>query len=176
MADWIDCATLAQAKGLDGGLVAKAAAGLPFLLSEGAACALVPPQLDAPRNVTVESVVPRGDDEAVVFFAEVADRTAAEALTGCHCLMRAEEVDLASAIGALAADALACEGYEVVDEAEGPVGIVEGLEESPGQMRLAVRRPDGRMLLVPLVDAIVVAVDDDLRRMDVRLPAGLLDL
>lgn len=176
MADWIDCATLAQPKGLEGGLAAKAAAGLPFLLSEGAECALVPPQLDAPRRVTVEAVEMRGQAEAVVFFAEVADRATAEAIAGCHCLMRADQVDLEAAIGALAADALSCEGYRVVDAAAGPVGTVEGIDEVPGQMRLVVAREGAHPLLVPIVDEIVLAVDDERRQVDVALPAGLLEL
>lgn len=176
MADWIDCATLAQPKGLEGGLAAKAAAGLPFLLSEGAQVALVPPQEDAPRQVTVAAVEERGSAEAVVFFAEVADRSTAEAIAGCHCLMRADQVDLASAIGALAADALSCEGYQVVDAEAGCVGTVEGLDEAPGQMRLVVAREGGRPLLVPLVDEIVLSVDDARRQVDVALPAGLLEL
>ena len=34
----------------------------------------------------------------------------------------------------------------------------------------------GRRVLVPLVDALVVGLDEDARRIDVDLPDGLLDL
>ena len=178
MADWIDCAVLAHPTGLEGGLVCRAAAGLPFLLSEGAECALVPPPLDAPRTVTVERLEPRPKaDEAVVYFHEVVDAAVAQALAGCHCLMRADQVDVEAVVVAVASDALACEGYQVVDAAAGPVGTVAGVDEAPGQMRLVVERPEGgRALLVPIVPEIVAGVDDERRTVDVQLPAGLLEL
>lgn len=178
MADWIDCAVLAHPKGLEGGLVCRAAAGLPLLLSEGAECALVPPQLDVPRTVTVGRLEPRPKaGEAVVYFREVADASVAQALAGCHCLMRADQVDAEAVVAAVASDALACEGYQVVDSAAGPVGAVAGVDEAPGQMRLVVERPEGgRPLLVPIVPEIVAGVDDERRTVDVRLPAGLLEL
>ena len=44
-------------------------------------------------------------------------------------------------------------------------------------MRLVVERPEGgRPLLVPIVPEIVAGVDDERRTVDVRLPAGLLEL
>lgn len=178
MADWIDCAVLAHPKGLEGGFVCRAAAGLPLLLSEGVECALVPPQLDAPRTVTVRSLQARPKaGEAFVLFDEVADAATAQALAGCHCLVRADQVDAEAVLSAVAADALGCVGYEVVDEQAGAVGSVEGIDEAPGQMRLVVARSEGgRPLLVPLVPEIVLAVDDERQAVEVRLPAGLLEL
>lgn len=175
---WIDCASLAHAKGLEGGLACRAAAGLPFLLREGMGCALVPPQLDAPRRVTVRSVgAPTKSGEAVVRFDEVADVGTAELLAGCHCLVRADDLptDALDDLGLVAAG-LGCAGYAVVDAQAGPIGVVEAIEEGPAQRRLAVARPDGRTTLVPLVDELVVAVDDEARTVAVALPAGLLDL
>ena len=179
MGRWIDCATLAQAKGLEGGLVCRAAAGLPFLLREGARCALVPPQLDAPRDVTVASVRPGSrPGEAVVRFEEVGDLPTAERLAGCHCLLRADQAEELAA-GAHAAPALAAlrwEGYEVRDAQAGAVGTVEAVEEGSAQARLVVARPGGSSVLVPLVEEIVLGADDDERVVSVALPAGLLDL
>ncbi len=194
MGHWIDCAVLAHPKGLEGGLVCRAAAGLPFLLREGMACALVPPQLDAPRFVTVRSAgEPSRSGEALVRFAEVGDVALAERVAGCHCLVRADDLDAEALGGLVAAEGLGCGGDAVVDAEAGPIGVVEAIEEGPAQRRLVVGRPagapvgvprggeqgegpEGAPVLVPLVDELVLAVDDAARTVAVALPAGLLDL
>lgn len=174
MRAWADVAYLATTKNLNGGLVARSAAGLPFLLSEGLSVALVPPRLDAPRNVTVASVQMRGDDEALVFFDEVSDAATAQALVGCHVLAPRDAFDPADLEPE--GEWPSWEGWEVVDAAAGAVGAVAGVEELPLQSLLVVERPDGSEALIPLVDEFIVAVDEDARRIDVALPDGLLDL
>lgn len=174
MRAWADVAYLATTKNLNGGLVARSAAGLPFLLSEGLRVALVPPRLDAPRDVTVASVQMRGDDEALVFFDEVDDAATAQALVGCHVLAPRDAFDPADLEPA--GEWPSWEGWEVVDAQAGAVGGVAGVEELPLQSLLVVARPDGSEALIPLVDEFIVAVDEDARRIDVALPAGLLDL
>lgn len=78
---------------------------------------------------------------------------------------------------ALAAEADGLEGFEVRDARAGFVGVVESVVENPGQFLLSVAPADGgRRVLVPLVDALVVGLDEDARRIDVDLPDGLLDL
>lgn len=175
MREWVDCATLVRVQGLDGGLVCRSAAGLPLLLSEGDRCALVPPQLDAPREVTVERLRPgKRPGEAVVHFAEVGSMGVAEALAGCHCLRPADEVELPDEV--IEADAMQrLAGWEVVADGE-QVGVVEAVEQAPAQPRLALRRPDGRLSLIPWVDEFVVGIDDGARVLTLALPAGLLDL
>lgn len=174
MRAWADVAYLATTKNLNGGLVARSAAGLPFLLSEGMRAALVPPRLDAPRDVTVASVQMRAEDEALVFFDEVTDADVAHALVGCHVLVPRDELDPADLEPAGAWPAW--EGWEVVDAEAGPVGAVAGITEMPLQSLLVVARPDGSEALIPLVDDLIADVDEDARRIDVALPAGLLDL
>ncbi|WP_172135889.1 ribosome maturation factor RimM [Adlercreutzia sp. ZJ473] len=174
MRSWIDVATLAHTKNLNGGLVARAASGLPLLLSEGVRVALVPPVLDAPRDVTVARVVPRSEDEALVFFEEVETADMAELLVGCHCLMRRDEVDLSSSD--VASDLPSWEGWSVHDVRAGHVGEVEVVEDRPLQPLLVVARPDGSSALIPLVEEFVVSIDEDARRIELDCPAGLLDL
>lgn len=174
MRAWADVAYLATTKNLNGGLVARSAAGLPFLLSEGLRVALVPPRLDAPREVTVASVQMRADDEALVFFDEVADAATAQALVGCHVLAPREAFDPADLVPA--GEWASWEGWQVVDAAAGRVGAVARIEEMPLQSLLVVARPDGTEALIPLVDELIAGVDEDARRIDVVLPAGLLDL
>lgn len=176
MRAWIDVATLARTKNIKGGLVARAASGLPFLLEAGDRVALVPPVLDAPRNVCVESVSPSGPDEGVVRFREVTDADTAEALVGCHCLLRRDEVDLDFLDDE--DDLPSWEGWEVFDAHAGKVGIVEAVEDRPLQPLLVVGRADapGSSVLIPLAEEFIVDVDEDLRLIKLDCPSGLLDL
>lgn len=174
MRAWIDVATLAKTKNLNGGLVARAASGLPLLLEEGLKLALVPPVLDAPRRVRVKALSFQGEDEAVVFFDEVADAGTAEMLVGCHCLARRDDVDLSALESPEGLPSWV--GWQVFDEREGYVGTVCAVEDRPLQPLLHVERTDGRTTLVPLAEEFVVAVDEECRRVDLACPAGLLDL
>lgn len=173
MRAWIDIACLAHTKNLNGGLVARRASGLPFLMEEGMELALVPPVLDAPRRVHVEELVMRSEDEALVFFEEVGDANTAELLVGCHCLARRKDVDEQ----ALSDDSLpSWEGWSVFDAQAGFVGVVASIEDRPLQPLLEVRRTDETSVLVPLVDEFVMALDEEALRIDLDCPAGLLDL
>ena len=74
-------------------------------------------------------------------------------------------------------------GLEVRDEKAGTIGTVTGLMPTGGTDLLVVRT-EGRVprggtaaeVLVPLAPAIVLRVDRQAGRIDVRLPDGLLDL
>ena len=173
MRTWMQVARLATTKTLQGGLVATVAPGLPFLLSAGMEVAFVPPQHDAPRRSRVLSVRDEGKGRHLVTFEGVDDVETASRLAGLSVLARRadlpQEVVLAEEEGLV--------GWEVHDVACGFVGTVGEVVESPGQILLSLDRPDGdEPALVPLVDAFLVGFDEDARRIDVSLPAGLLDL
>lgn len=172
MRTWANVAELSRTKTLTGGLVARSAPGLPFLLREGMEVAFVPPQHDAPRRARVASVRDEGRGTFLVTFEGVDSIDVAELLAGCHCLVR--RADLPEE--ALVVESEELVGYEVCDSVEGLVGTVAEVVESPGQRLLSIERVSGETALVPLVDAFVVSIDDEARRIDVDLPEGLLDL
>lgn len=174
MSDWIDVAVLAHTKNLNGGLVARSASGLPLLLDEGMAVALVPPVLDAPRSVTVASVDLRKDNEGLVFFNEVEDAHTAEMLVGCHCLV--PKTDVEEEMLALEQLLVSWEGWRAIDEQAGFEGEVVSVEDRPAQSLLVLRRVDGSEAYVPLVDEFVAEVDEDERCIYLTCPAGLFDL
>ena len=155
MRTWANVAELSKTKTLTGGLVARCAPGLPFLLEEGMEVAFVPPRHDAPRRARVLSVQDAGRDAFLVTFEGVDSIDVAELLVGCSCLVR--RADLPES--ALAAEADGLEGFEVRDARAGFVGVVESVVENPGQFLLSVAPADGgRRVLVPLVDALVVGL------------------
>lgn len=71
MRTWANVAELSKTKTLTGGLVARCAPGLPFLLEEGMEVAFVPPRHDAPRRARVLSVQDAGRDAFLVTFEGV---------------------------------------------------------------------------------------------------------
>lgn len=171
MREWADIAVLAKAKNLQGGFVVRSAAGLPFLLEEGMEVAFVPPVLDVPRRATVRAIEEHGG-ELLVFFEGIDDRSTAEALAGCHCLVR--RADLPE--GALAAGSRGLVGWAVRDEGAGFSGTVSDVVDNPGQTLLELTGDDGAVVLVPLVDEFVAGFDEDARTIELAAPAGLFDL
>lgn len=66
-------------------------------------------------------------------------------------------------------------GYTVVDEALGELGVVETFYEMPQQDLMGMRY-QGREVLVPVVDELVLSADAETKKLYVNLPAGLLDV
>ena len=168
---WADVAVLAKTRNLNARFVARAAAGLPFLLEAGDEVAFVPPQTDAPRSAVVLEVRPIDERTADVAFEGVNGQTASE-LVGSHCLIKRATIDESVFEEAPAM----WENWAVIDMAAGEIGVVAGLIDNPGQALLEVERPDGSTVLVPVVDDIVREVDVESATVHVDLPQGLLDL
>lgn len=110
----------------------------------------------------------------LVQFAQVPDRTGAEALRGT--LLVAD-----SSTSAVPADDDDFWDHDLVglraETADGTeLGVVAEILHPPGAPLIAVRRPDGAELLVPFVRAIVPTVDLSAGRIVVTPPDGLLDL
>lgn len=109
----------------------------------------------------------------LVRFAGVASREAAAALRGQVLTISVEDVGEAGdeawwdhqLVGLFAA----------LPDGE-PLGVVTDVLHLPAQDTLAIRRPDGREILVPFVRSLVPEVDLTGGRLLVDPPAGLLDL
>lgn len=121
--------------------------------------------------LTVEYV--RWSARPVVKFRGVDDRTAAERLR--DVLLEIEREDTARP-----ADPDEYYDHQLIGlavYADGEVlGEVHEIVHLPAQDLLAVRRPDGRDVLVPFVAAVVTDVDLPGRTLQATLPEGLLEL
>lgn len=181
MRTYLDVATITDSKSLDGRLVAKAGAGLPFLLQEGMQVWIVPPVTDAPRNVTVNMVAPfqKSDclSEAIISFNEITDVSAAKAIIGCHCLVEECLMEDMDGYEQIAASAGAYNGWRFADKSSGLEGIVVDAQTLAGQVLLSVR-VDGKddEHLVPLADELVVEIDELARLITMNCPSGLFNL
>ena len=66
-------------------------------------------------------------------------------------------------------------GFQVVDEKEGALGVVENFYELPQQDVLAMRYK-GQEVLLPVVDELVSHADMAAKQLFVNMPEGLLDI
>lgn len=171
MREWADVAVLAKAKNLQGGFVVRSAAGLPFLLEEGMEVAFVPPVLDAPRRAHVGEIVSQGSD-FLVFFDEVSNRSLAEHLAGCHCLVRRDELPE----GVLERGTRGIVGWRVEDREAGFSGVVTGVVENTSQALLELTSSQGATVLVPFVDEFIEGYDEDGQILNIKAPSGLYSL
>ena len=111
-------------------------------------------------------------DRWFVQFAEVPDRTAAEALRGVTLVIEVDDDDVADDEDAWYPHELAGLRAEHVDGRV--LGEITGLEHLPAQDVLVLREPDGSRTLVPFVRAIVPVVDVSGGRVVIDPPGGLL--
>ena len=65
--------------------------------------------------------------------------------------------------------------YTAIDNISGEIGIISEVLEYPKQM-IAKCLVDGKEILFPLNDEIVVEIDDEEKKVFVELPEGLLDV
>lgn len=125
---------------------------------------------EPPVAYTIAEANPyRGD--LLVLFEEVRSRTDADALKGTSFTIdTTDRRDLDE--GEFWAEDLV--GCAVVNDAGGPIGVVEKVEFGEAQDRLVVRTGSG-LVDVPFVDAIVPVVDLDRRVVVVTPPLGLFE-
>ena len=118
-------------------------------------------------GATVRRVAERKgtDERPVVRLEGVEGRSAAEALTGASLAVAIAD---APALGPGEYWAHELEGCAVVS-GDRAVGVVRRLVALPSCEALAVERPDGGELLVPLVSDAVRSIDAAARRIDVDL-------
>lgn len=131
--------------------------------------------LTAPESVgplTVERARWYGT-KLLMSFAEIHDRTAAEALRGVRLLVEVDDDERPADPDEYYDRQLV--GLAVQDVAGSLLGSVRGLLHLPGQDLLAVVAADGREVLVPFVTALVTDVDVAGGRVVVDPPRGLFD-
>ncbi|MFN9391812.1 MAG: 16S rRNA processing protein RimM, partial [Flavobacteriales bacterium] len=66
-------------------------------------------------------------------------------------------------------------GYRVVDEAFGPVGTLERLLELSGNPQLEISH-NNKLVLIPLQDEFIRAIDHESKEIRVEAPPGLIEL
>jgi len=113
----------------------------------------------------------------LVKLEDVDSREAALELTSKEIFLRSEdllpETDRRMDLGRLKYEKY--EGFRLVDDKKGAIGIIEKVVEYP-QQEMAVVRYQGKKILVPLNDQLVVEIKTKEKKLIVELPEGLLEL
>jgi 16S rRNA processing protein RimM len=66
-------------------------------------------------------------------------------------------------------------GFRVVDRHHGSIGVVEDILELPQQSLFQIRH-EGKEILVPVVDEIILRIDRRKKILLIEAPAGLIDI
>ena len=66
-------------------------------------------------------------------------------------------------------------GFRLMDEVHGDIGVIQAVNDSASQELFEVEK-DGKELLIPINDDIIIKVDRESRTIHVKTPEGLVDL
>ncbi len=109
--------------------------------------------------------------EARIKLEDVNNKDEAEKLAGFSFFLplkklsnRSDELKLA-----------ALEGFQVIDEESGDLGIIKELIENPGQVLILVISEE-KEVLIPLVEEFIIAVDPRQKQIITHLPEGLINI
>jgi 16S rRNA processing protein RimM len=128
----------------------------------------------APEILRVARAVPHRQGLRVAFEG-IADRTAAETLTGIELTVPRADVPRAAAGSYYLFDLAGCRAF---DEREGDLGAVVDVVADGGGWLIVVEQEgdDGtRRIALPFVEEFLVNVDVAAKRIDWRLPEGLTE-
>jgi 16S rRNA processing protein RimM len=126
-----------------------------------------------PPSLTVEAARPHLG-RMIVVFEGVYERDVAEALR--RVVLCVDSADLPAPSDPDEFHDHQLIGLAAVDGAGEPLGEVVRIDHAPAADLLVVRRPDGKLALVPFVSAIVPSVDLTAGRVVITPPDGLFDL
>ncbi len=175
MQGWRNVAYIASRKGLDGKLLLRHSEAVCGFIKPDMEFALVPPKLDIPRNVTVESVSQVSETDSTVIFYEISDIDTAEAVVGMSCLVDSNKYDVPN----ISQDNLYLDidGFAVNDVNLGHIGHVIEVEDRLMQPLLHVcLQGSEKEALIPLADEILINVDIDAQEILLECPNGLLEM
>lgn len=160
---------IVKTHGLNGEVAVAMATGLPVYIPTGVTVWFVPPPASV-RSAAVAGTRP-GPKGPLVTFSGVDGIDAARALCGTDMLANA--ADLPAQWTAPQQAEFAADGMTVVDAARGLLGTVQETIETGANEVWVVEGPYGEVL-IPVIDDVVIGIDEASSTIDVRLLPGLL--
>lgn len=143
--------------------------GLPFCIHEGLEVHVVPPTLEGVRHARVTSIESADDAGCVLALDGLSNIDAAEELAGRCLLALRDDLDLNAED-----DMVLVLGRAVKADTGEELGRVTEYLETRANDVLVIERPDGRELLVPIIEETIVEVpEDDALPLVVHLLDGL---
>ncbi len=114
----------------------------------------------------------KNDSTALVRFFDTNTLPSLARLVGCPVFYPRDHYH--DADGAICSQGL--RGYHVADAKGKDIGEVTDVDDSSPNVLLNVRTPQGADILLPFHDDLLLAQDDELRRLTLEIPDGLLEL
>lgn len=169
MSDYIQIGHFARTKGYKGELGIKLILDDPFILEDVGMVFLEANKKYVPYALTKIHITPKG--HANVFLEDVDGEEAEKMVKRTVFLPRKilEEYEESTVIFQ---DMV---GYEVEDQQLGVLGEINAVIEHPGNTLLQIKKVTGDVL-IPLVDAFVLEINDKDKKVLTNLPEGLVDL
>lgn len=168
MEPFVPLGRVVKTHGLKGEVSVAPSTDLPFLLPEGLAVWFVPP-VPGIGPTSVEGVRP-GPKGPLVKLADVHDISTASLLVGATMVTRAEDDPLTREEPGL--DPI---GLLVVDESRGELGTIEDVIVTGANDVWVVHGGRFGEVLIPVIEDVVLDVDEDERVARVRLLPGLIE-
>ena len=166
---FVPLARVVKAHGLKGEVSVTPAADLPFLFPDSLEVWIVPPPAGV-RSGRIEGIRP-GPKGPLVKISGIDDIGVAQRLIGAELLARASDLP-AAWIEPIVEDPDAI-GYTVLDEAHGSLGVIVEIIVTGANDVWVVEGPFGEVLL-PVIDDVVLDIDDSTGSIRVKLLPGLL--
>jgi 16S rRNA processing protein RimM len=108
----------------------------------------------------------------VIRMKGIEDRTAADSLTGMELYIFADDLEELPEGEHYVREII---GYTVTDLSSGrDIGVLKDVIQNTAQSILDIRTPEGKQVLVPLVDEFVIDIDDSRSVIEVRLIPGFI--
>lgn len=167
----IEVGRIGRPHGIRGELTIESTTDVPGRFEPGARLWAVLPGGER-RAVVISELRESGPGWYVARLAGVADRSAAERLRGARFEVERSEVPPAPEGSWWQFELVGCRAF---DELRGELGTVVELVDLGGGPLLMVAMDDGRELALPFVERFLIRVDPAARRIDWRLPEGLID-
>ena len=119
----------------------------------------------------------RGKGDLIVKFEDVNVIEDAQPFTNKEVFLRSKDI-LADEDREIPIETLGyayCEGFMMIDNTLGDLGVIEEVIEMP-QSEMAVLQIKGNEVLIPLVPQFIVTIERDKKTVTVDLPEGLVEL
>jgi len=173
--DFITIARIVRAQGRHGEVVAEILTDFPERFSARKQVVLASESNAGRREVELERSWPH-KGKIVLKFRGVDSIEAAQSLAGCEVqILKSERADLEA--GAFyAGDLIGCALWDHSSEPPRDIGMVEMLEWGAGSAPLLNVRRGAEQFQIPFAEEYIVRVNPGAKRIDVKLPAGLLEV
>lgn len=165
---YVAVARVVKPHGLAGEVAVLPATAGPFGLRDGITVWFVPPPA-GPRSGTVEGVRP-GPKGPLLKVSGIDSIDAARSIAGCTVLALSDDVPEIADAALSEFDPV---GLRVTDVVRGDLGEIEELIVTGANDVWVVRGPLGEVL-IPVIDDVVIEIDEEDRTVSVRLLPGLL--